>query len=110
METKLLCLESEPWYSIIDGVLPERSREMTRAQGVVFLKQVVVKPFIQHLDWFFALYKDYRVISDVNPSRCAGGKYLPAASVQVWYRRLLIFEYYQRKYNRNGRINNETTL
>ena len=76
----------------MDDVLPERSKEMTRQQGVVFLKQVVIKPFIQHLDWFFALYNDYRVISDVNPSRRATAKYIPAASVQVYYRRM-IFEY-----------------
>ena len=78
---------------MLDDVLPARSKNMTRAQGVVFLKQVVIKPFIQHLDWFFALYSDYKIISDVNPSRLSKGKYLPAASVHVYYRRMMIFEY-----------------
>ncbi len=66
---------------------------MTRQQGTVYLKRVIIKPFIENLEWFFALYSDYKIISDVNPSRRAGGKYIPAASVQVYYRRLLIFEY-----------------
>lgn len=66
---------------------------MTRSQGVVYLKRVVIKPFIENLEWFFALYKDYHVISDVNPSRMATGKYIPAATVHVYYRRLLLFEY-----------------
>ena len=66
---------------------------MTRQQGVVFLKQVVIKPFIQHLDWFFALYGEYKILSDVNPSRLATGKYLPAATIQVYRDIVLVFEY-----------------
>ncbi len=86
-------MESEPWYNVIDRVLPERSKEMTRQQGVVYLKRVIIKPFWENLDWFFALYKDYRVISDVNPSRRGGIKYIPCATIHVYYRRMMVFEY-----------------
>ena len=66
---------------------------MTRQQGVVYLKRDVIKPFLENLEWFFALYDDYKIISEVNPSQQCHGKYIPAASVQVYYRRMLIFEY-----------------
>ena len=66
---------------------------MTRQQGVVYLKRVVIKPFLENLEWFFALYNDYRVISDVNPSRLATGKYIPAATIKVYRDVVLVFEY-----------------
>ena len=86
-------MESEPWYSVLDDVLPARSKNMTRAQGVVYLKRVIIKPFIENLDWFFALYPEFKIISDVNPSRLAKGKYIQAATIRVYRDVVLIFEY-----------------
>lgn len=48
---------------------------------------------MENLDWYFALYEDYRVISDVNPSRRACGKYIPAATIQIYRDVVLVFEY-----------------
>jgi hypothetical protein len=86
-------LEEVPWFCVLNDVLPPRSKEMSRAQGVVFLKRVVIKNFIEHLDWYFALYPEYKIISEVNPSRRAESIHLPAAVVQVWRDVVLLFEY-----------------
>lgn len=91
--TKYSILEEVPWFSVLNDVLPPRSKELTRAQGVVFLKRVIIKPFLEHLDWFFALYPEFKIISDVNPSRRSIDKFIHAATVHVYKDVVLVFEY-----------------
>gem|GEM_PF-2929016 len=87
-------MNEEPWYSIIDAHLPPRSKEMTRGQGMIFLKRAVIKPFCEHLDWFYALYEDYKVLSGIMPTPMTPkGKYYPCAWVEVHYNCVKIFEY-----------------
>lgn len=87
-------MEEEPWYSILDNHLPPRTKNMTRVEGTVFLKRVIIKPFLQQLDWFFALYEDYKVLSDIIPTpMMLKGKYYPCAWVEVHYNCIKIYEY-----------------
>ena len=87
-------MESEPWYNVIDRLLPERSKEMTRQQGVVYLKRCIITPAFQQLAWFFALYDGYKIITEVkNVDTQKVAKYYPAASVEVYHLGKLIFQY-----------------
>jgi hypothetical protein len=59
-------LLEELWYNVIDRVLPARSKEMTRQQGVVYLKRCILSPAFQQLAWFFALYDGFKIITDIK--------------------------------------------
>ena len=87
-------MESEPWYNIIDGHLPERSRNLTRQQEISFLKRCIIKPAFEQIEWFFALYNGYKIITEIkNVNTKAIAKYYNAGSVEVYHFSKLIFEY-----------------